>query len=113
MDFQFSDEQRMVRDLARGIFEKEMTVSRLKAASAQPECFDRALWSTCADAGLLGLVVPERFGGMGYGITEACIFLEEVGRALAPIPALPTLVLGGLAVASYGSEAQQQQWLAP
>ena len=113
MDFNFSDEQLMVRDLARGILEKEVTPERVKAVAAQPEWYDHALWATLAQAGLLGIAVPEAFGGMGCGIAEACMFLHEVGRVLAPIPALPTLVLGGLAIARVGTDAQQQEWLVP
>jgi alkylation response protein AidB-like acyl-CoA dehydrogenase len=113
MDFTFSDEQIMVRDLARGILEKEVTPARVKAVAAQPEWCDHALWATLAQAGLLGIAVPEDLGGMGFGIAEACLFLHEVGRAVAPIPALPTLVLGGMAIASVGTEAQQQEWLVP
>lgn len=113
MDFNFSEEQIMVRDLARGILDKEMTAARVKTVTAQSDWCDRALWSTCAEAGLLGLGVPENLGGMGYGIGEACVFLEELGRALAPIPALPTLILGVLAIARFGSEQQKEEWLAP
>ncbi|MBI4517110.1 MAG: acyl-CoA/acyl-ACP dehydrogenase [Deltaproteobacteria bacterium] len=111
MDFQFSEEQASVRELARGILDKEVTVERVKKATADPDWCDRPLWRTLADAGLLGLVVPESLGGMGYGIVEACLLLQEIGRVVAPLPALPTLVLGAMAIAQFGTAAQQQQWL--
>jgi alkylation response protein AidB-like acyl-CoA dehydrogenase len=113
MDFNFSDEQLMVRDLARGILEKEVTPERVKAVVTQPEWCDHALWSTLAEAGLLGIAVPEDLGGMGFGIAEACILLQEVGRVVAPVPVLPTLVLGGLAITSLGTDAQKKEWLVP
>jgi alkylation response protein AidB-like acyl-CoA dehydrogenase len=58
MDFRFSDEQTTVRDLARGILDKEVSTARLKRLETEGASLDRALWSTLAEAGLLGLAVP-------------------------------------------------------
>jgi alkylation response protein AidB-like acyl-CoA dehydrogenase len=111
MDFTLTENQQMVRDLARGILDKEMTVERLKRVEADSEWFDRDLWSTLAEAGLLGLAVDEEFGGMGLGFEEICLFLGEIGRAVAPVPVLPSLLLGGLPIAEFGSPAQKKEWL--
>jgi hypothetical protein len=113
MDFRFSDEQNAVRELARGILEKEVTAERLRAAEATPDRVDDALWKTLAEANLLGVAVPEAQGGMGQGLLELCVLLEEVGRAVAPVPAFAALVLGGLPIARFGSEAQRARWLGP
>lgn len=112
MDFTFSDDQNAVRDLARGILEKEVTVERLKRLEHDGEWLDRGLWSTLAEAGLLGLVVSAAHGGMGLGLLEACVLLHELGRVVAPGPFLPT-ILAALAIADSGSEAQQRDWLTP
>ncbi len=112
MDFSFSDDQNAVRDLARGILEKEVTVERLKRLEQDGTWHDRALWSTLTDAGLLGLVVPAAQGGMGLGLPEACVLLQELGRVVAPGPFASTL-LGALAIARDGSTEQQRDWLAP
>ena len=53
MDFGFSDEQATIRDLARGILEKEVTADRVKQVEEQSQWFDEVLWSTLTDAGLL------------------------------------------------------------
>jgi alkylation response protein AidB-like acyl-CoA dehydrogenase len=111
MDFNFTEDQIMVRDLARGILEKEITPSRLREVERGGEWFDRALWSTFAEAGLLGLVVPADLGGMGFGFAEVCVLLQEIGRAVAPIPVLPTLVLAASAIAEFGTDAQKEEWL--
>ncbi len=113
MDFNFSEEQLTLQDLARGILEKEVTPERLREIEAGRDWVDRELWSTLADASLLGLVVPEELGGMGYGLPEVCVLLHEIGRALAPVPVLSTLALAGLPLAEFGSEAQKKAWLAP
>ena len=113
MDFNFSEEQLTLQDLARGILEKEVTPERLREIEADSEGFDRELWSTLAEAHLLGLVVPEELGGMGFGLSEVCVLLHEIGRALAPVPVLPTLALAGLPLAEFGSDAQKKAWLGP
>jgi hypothetical protein len=113
MDFHFSDEQTTIRDLARGILEKEVTPERVKRIEQTEACFDDALWSTLAEAGLLGLAAPEEHGGMGFGVAEVCTLLGEIGRVVAPVPVLPTLVLGGLPIAEFGTEEQRERWLPP
>jgi alkylation response protein AidB-like acyl-CoA dehydrogenase len=113
MDFHFSEEQTMLRELAREILEKEVDPERLKELEAEGDWFDRELWGKLAEANLLGLAVPEEQGGMGMGFLELCVLLQEVGRVVAPLPVLPALVYGGLAIARFGSEAQRQRWLAP
>jgi alkylation response protein AidB-like acyl-CoA dehydrogenase len=113
VDFRFGDDQTTVRNLARGILEKEVGPERLKRLASDRVSLDRALWSTLAEAGLLGLAVPAELGGMGFGLTELCVLLEEVGRVVAPVPVLPTLVLGALPIAESGTDAQRRDWLAP
>jgi alkylation response protein AidB-like acyl-CoA dehydrogenase len=111
MDFNFSEEQKSLQQLAREILGKEVTPERIKAIESGTEWFDRPLWSTLAQAGLLGLAVPEDHGGMGYGILEICLLLHEIGRAVAPVPAMPSLVLGALPIAEFGTDEQKKAWL--
>jgi alkylation response protein AidB-like acyl-CoA dehydrogenase len=113
VDFRFGDDQTTVRDLARGILEKEVTPERLKRLAADRVALDRGLWATLAEAGLLGLAVPAELGGMGFGLTELCVLLQELGRVVAPVPVLPTLVLGALPIAESGTDAQRREWLGP
>ena len=72
---------------------------------------DDALWARLAEANLLGLALPEPHGGLGFGFLELCSFLEEIGRSLAPVPALETLVLGALPIAEFGTPEQRARWL--
>lgn len=111
MDFKFTDEQNMVRDLARGILGKEVDTDRVKAAESSPSWHDARLWSTLADAGLLGIAVDEAHGGMGLGLLELCTLLEEIGRVVAPVHVFPTLVLAGLPIAELGTADQKTRWL--
>jgi len=111
MDFKFTDEQNMVRDLARGILAKEVDADRVKAAEQSDAWHDARLWSTLAEAGLLGIAVDEANGGMGLGFLELCTLLEEIGRVVAPVHALPALVLAGLPIAELGTAEQKRRWL--
>jgi len=112
MDFNLTEEQIMVRDLVRGILEKELSHERLKKIEGDAEWFDRPLWNTLAETGILGLVVPEELGGMGFGFLELCALVQEIGRAVAPVPVFPTLVLGALPIREFGTDTQKASWLA-
>ena len=111
MDFEFTEDQTAIRDLVRGILEGELTPERLKRIETEPDWFDRKLWATLAEAGVLGIAVPAAHGGMGLGVLELAVLLEEIGRTVAPVPILPTLVLAGLPIAAFGTDTQREAWL--
>jgi 3-oxocholest-4-en-26-oyl-CoA dehydrogenase beta subunit len=103
MDFAYTPEQDELRALAREVLADHATPRRVAEVEAGDERIDRALWAALANAGLLGIAVPEEHGGTGLGLVELCILLEEVGRAVAPVPVYPALVLGALPVAAFGT----------
>ena len=111
MDFSYSEDQQALRELARKILEERATHDRLKEIRKSPERVDLELWRELARSNLLGVAIPEPFGGTGTGLPELTILLEEIGRAVAPLPVLPTLVEGALPIATFGSEAQKKRWL--
>ncbi len=111
MDFTFSEEQEAVRQSAQAVLAGMVTPDRVKEIEASEERFDRALWAELAKADLLGLVLPEAYGGGGYGMVELCLLLEAQGTVVAPIPLWATLVLGALPLAQFGSEELASRWL--
>ena len=111
MDFSNSDEQNELRELARKILGDLATNERLKEVEAKQPVFDEQLWRELGRANLLGLAVDERHGGSGFGYFELCLLLQEIGRAVAPVPVYPTTVLGALPIARFGSDAQKSEWL--
>ena len=111
MDFQASEMQREVRELARKILEEQATPDRLRAVERTDVNFDAALWSELARSNLLGVAVPAEHGGMGQGFSELAVLVEECGRAVAPVPAIPALVGAALPIARFGSAEQQARWL--
>ncbi|HXM58240.1 MAG TPA: acyl-CoA dehydrogenase family protein [Candidatus Dormibacteraeota bacterium] len=111
MDFAYTPEQDELRALARRVLADRATPQRVAEVEATEERIDRDLWRALAGAGLLGVAVPEAYGGGGLSIVELCALLEEVGRAVAPVPAYATLLLGALPVAAFGDEATRQRLL--
>jgi 3-oxocholest-4-en-26-oyl-CoA dehydrogenase beta subunit len=112
VDFSFNEEQNDLQGLVKQILEGELTHERLKEVEAGDDQFDRELWAKLAEAGVLGIALPEDVGGGGYGFLEAGIVLEQVGRTVALVPFLETVVLGALPVAQFGS-AELQKALLP
>jgi alkylation response protein AidB-like acyl-CoA dehydrogenase len=108
MDFSFTDEQQSITDLAQQILRDGCTQERLKAAEkSDGPRFDRELWNDVAQAGLVGVAIPEDCGGGGLGFFELALIIEQIGRTTAPIPFIETTVLGALPIARFGSDAQK------
>ena len=87
MDVTISDEQQAITDLAGRILGESLPPERLREIEAEPDWFARDVWAELAKADLLGLCLPEQYGGGGYGMFEAALLLEQVGRARRPGPA--------------------------
>src|SRR3954469_1058828 len=105
MDFSFTSDQQDLRELAAKILSDSTTLERTKQVDAESDGFDRTLWAALADAGIVGISLPESVGGAGLGFLETCIVLEEVGRTAAPIPALAVMGLAAPALAEFGAGA--------
>jgi len=101
MDFSLSEEQRALRDLARRIFREHTDTA------------PAALWRELAKAELLGLALPPQAGGAGLGFFEVALVLEAAGAAGALVPIHPTLVLGALPIAAFGTDEQKARMLRP
>ena len=111
MDFSFNEEQEDLKGLVEKILAGELTPERLKEAEAGDDNFDRELWKQLAEAGVLGIAVPEAQGGGGYGFLEAALVLEQVGKTVAPVPYYASVVLGALPIARFGTDAQKNALL--
>src|SRR6201995_1229499 len=103
MDFSFTSDQQDLRDLAAKILSDATTLERTKQVVAETDAFDRSLWTALADAGIIGISLPESVGGAGLGFLETCIVLEEVGRTAAPVPALAVMGLAAPALVEFGA----------
>src|SRR4030095_11482658 len=102
MDFSPSEIQAEIRELARKILEEQATPDRLREIERGGDTFDRDVWAALARASLLGVAVPAEYGGMGQGFAELAVLVEECGRTVAPVPAIPTLIGAALPIARFG-----------
>ncbi|WP_316163661.1 acyl-CoA dehydrogenase family protein [Bradyrhizobium sp. SZCCHNRI20481] len=111
MNFDFSDDQKQLRDQARKFLAEKCPPKAVRVVLDGKEPYDRALWKGFAEMGFLGVAIPEEYGGAGAGHLELCVIAEEVGRALAPVPFSSTVYLAAEALMLAGSDAQKQTWL--
>ena len=111
MNFDFSDEQKQLRDEARKFLAEKCPPKTVRTVLEGKQPYDRELWKGLADMGFLGVAIPEAYGGAGAGHLELCVIAEEMGRALAPVPFSSTVYLAAEALLLAGSDAQRQKWL--
>lgn len=111
MDFTLTDEQEAIRDLAARILSEQLPPDRLRALEQEPVWFADGVWGQLASAGLLGICLPAVHGGGGFGLLEACLVAEQVGRTVAPVPYLSAIVGAGLPLARFGTAEQQARFL--
>ena len=111
MNFDFSEDQVAIRELAYQICTDAASDENMLTFSRSGETYDNSLWQTLAEQGLLAISIPEEFGGSGLGFVELCLVMEELGRRVAPVPVFSSLVLGGLPLAEFGTQSARQRWL--
>lgn len=111
MNFDFSDDQKQLRDQARRFLAEKCPPRAVRAVLEGKADYDRDLWKGLAEMGFLGVAIPEEFGGTGAGHLELCVIAEELGRALAPVPFASTVYLAAEALLIAGSDEQKQKWL--
>jgi pimeloyl-CoA dehydrogenase small subunit len=109
MDFDLSDEQRLLKDSVTSLIEKEYAFEQRKAYAREPHGYSAARWAQFAELGLLGLPFAEDVGGIGGTPVETMIVMEAFGRGLVLEPYLATIVLGGGLLRFVGSAAQRQE----
>src|SRR6201995_1141429 len=110
MNFDFSDDQKQLRDQARKFLSEKCPPKAVRTVLDGKEPYDRTLWKGLAEMGFLGVAIPEEFGGAGAGHLELCVIAEEMGRALAPVPFSSKLYLACEAILLAGSDAKKKKW---
>ena len=111
MNFDFSDDQKMLRDQAHKFLSEKCTTKTVRKVFTSGDGHDKALWKQIAEMGWLGTAIPEEFGGLGLGYLELCVIAEELGRALAPVPFSSTVYLFAEAILAAGTDEQKKKYL--
>jgi pimeloyl-CoA dehydrogenase small subunit len=111
MDFDLSEEQRLLKESVDGLLKTLYDFDQRKKYGAEKGGWSRSVWNKLAEQGLLGLPFSEDDGGFGAGAVETMIVMEALGKALVLEPYLATVVLGGGFLRRGGSAAQKQAYL--
>jgi alkylation response protein AidB-like acyl-CoA dehydrogenase len=128
MDFELTQEQKMLADAAASFAKKISPVERLRRlrtmphvegveqrhpAKADPRNWEPAVWKQMAELGWLGLFYPEGVGGLGLRFFDAALVIEKLGTTLTPEPYIASVVLGGWPILQCGNAAQHEKFLTP
>ena len=108
MDFDYTEEQQLLKDSIEKFLAKSYSFEQRRAIIESREGMSPVAWEGFATMGLLGVPVPEEFGGFGGGGVDTMIVMEAFGRALVVEPYLSTVVLAGSTISLGGSQAQRQ-----
>ncbi len=113
MDFELSDEQRLLVDSVASFVKKDSPIERFRKQRDVDPGWSGKVWAQMGELGWLGLPFPESMGGLGSGFIDAALLLERLATTLVPEPYIPSVLLGGMALCKAGSKAQQQRYLEP
>jgi alkylation response protein AidB-like acyl-CoA dehydrogenase len=109
MDFDFSEDQVMLRDLAREFMSEQSTVAHVREMMEDERGYDPAMYKAFVQLGMLP--TPEEYGGGGLGMVEQAIIFEEMGRVAYPGPYFSTFILAGQAITHSGDENAMARYL--
>ena len=111
MDFNYTDEQQMLADTVERFVADAYPLEKRRQLAASALGFSEEYWRQFAEMGLLGLVVPERYGGLASSAVETLIVMQALGRGLVLEPYWSTGVVAARLLAAHGTADQQSQWL--
>ncbi len=107
MDFDLSEEQRLLKDSVDGLLADSYDFDQRKKYAKEKGGWSKTVWNKLAEQGLLGLPFTEEDGGFGAGAVETALVMESLGKALVLEPYLATVVLGG-GFLRHGASAEQK-----
>ena len=111
MNFDFSDDQKLLRKTARDYLTEHAPLTLCRAVLESDARYSDTLWKGIAALGWLGTAVPEEYGGAGFGRLELAVIADEIGRVLAPIPFVSSVYLATEALLQFGSPTQKTRYL--
>lgn len=111
MNFDFSDDQRLLQDAVRTMLADTSTSQAVREVLEGRASHSEAVWRNLIEMGAAAAAIPEQYGGAGLGYLELCLVAEEAGRHLAAVPLSSSFYLAAEAILRAGSEAQKQRWL--
>ena len=111
MNFDFSEDSKLLREQAQRFLREQCTPKVVRHVLEGHTPYGFALWQAMAEMGWLGAAIPDKYEGAGLGYEALCVLAEELGRVLAPVPFVSTICLAAEAILAAGSEAQKREYL--
>jgi len=111
MNFEFSEDQNMLRDQARSFLADRSSLKTVRQILEGEDPYAHDLWQGMVELGWTGTAIPEEYGGIGLSYLELCVLAEELGRCLAPTPFSSSVYLFTEAILLAGSEQQKKNLL--
>ncbi len=113
MDFTLTDDQKMLVDTVASFTKKESPVDRVRKIRSNDIGWDKTVWRHMGELGWLGVALPEAVGGLGGSFLDAGLIIEKLGATLVPEPYIPSVIVAGLTLSTYGTDEQKQKYLPP
>ncbi len=113
MDFELSNDQKMLVETAQTFVKKESPIGRARKLREDETGWDRAAWKKMGDLGWMSLPFPESVGGFGGTFAEVLLIVDQLGTALVPEPFVESVLLAGIAILRTGTAEQQERLLGP
>ena len=112
MNFDFSDDQKLLQEQARKFLTDKCSRKLVRSVlDNNKNQYSKELWQEVVNMGWTSTAIPEEYGGLGLGMLELCVIAEELGRSLAPIPFSSSIYIFAEFLKAYGSEDQKKQYL--
>tara|TARA_B100000780_G_C21112127_1_gene449528 strand:- start:1285 stop:2415 length:1131 start_codon:yes stop_codon:yes gene_type:complete len=112
MNFDFSDDQKLLQEQARKFLTDKCSRKLVRSVlDNNNNQYSKELWQQVVDMGWTATAIPEEYGGLGLGMLELCVIAEELGRSLAPIPFSSSIYIFAEFLKAYGSDEQKKKYL--
>ncbi|MEC9278300.1 MAG: acyl-CoA dehydrogenase family protein [Chloroflexota bacterium] len=111
MDLGLNEAQQMLKNSAQEFLEAECPDTYVREMEEDENGYTTEMWQKLAEQGWLGLIIPEKYGGVELEFQDLTILLEEMGRFMLPGPYFSNVVLGGMSIMDSGTEEQKQEYL--
>ncbi|CAE7323488.1 fadE17 [Symbiodinium microadriaticum] len=111
MEFALSEEQEMLADSVHRYLEDRVPLDRVREIADAGAASATDVWGGLKDLGVMGILIPEEFGGLGLGLLEAALVQEQLGYHVTPAPYMATAIMAPIAIMQAGSNDQQADWL--
>ena len=111
MDLDLSPEQELLRDTVRSVCARHADLGVVRQMEDDPIGYPPEFWSQLGELGLLGMTIPEEFGGLGMTAIDGAVVYIELGRALAPSPHFVSCVASAGAIQRAGRRPARREWL--